>query len=771
MRRVAVFALVLVAASAALGMGPLDDVPVPASFDTTAIASGPWDDSNTWSGGVPADGDYVNIPKGFTVTLSGPTERIEWIQVVGTLALSPISDSTLYVETIVVYPKGELQLTSLPATNLARVVFISTPQSLLPDPKTITRGLIAAGEVHIKGAVKTHMREVIADVPAGSSSITLDAAPTGWNVGDDVVLTGTYFRRGKELQDERFAIQSIDGNTVHIAGTFTKNHLRVTSGGTIPPMHVVNLTRNVRFESESTASSSDRGHVMLMHADSSLENVALINLGRTDKSIPLNDFVVESAGLVTGPGTNRRGRYALHVHMTRMNAASGQGPGTPVTGLPPTVVTGCVVDRTTGWGFVNHSSHVDFRRNVAYGFTGAGFVTEAGDELGNFIDNVAIHGIGQVDDEGETVYYKGRLNFENPTRPHPLGDIAFSGVGFWFSGPALHVRNLVANSCNGDGVIWHTTGTVDVTKADSTAPFGRYTPFPEEWIHEIYGTRIPEDFSARHWEGGDGRLIAADLPILYCHNIDSYANLIGFRLRFNNHHSGSWYGESKDSTSFEYRDQIIPADGQTDRDFVPKPMEEMIDGTINLWNNEEAASLRYVTHATLDGVNALNRLDYDPINPANNPSIQPADGIESGHKTSDIVWNDPLIDGYELAIATNDDDVDVTGTPLYRNVAVEELSTDPQPCKPLGQKPAATITPGSATITWEVPDDGTRVRYLLRYKHTAEQQWHFLTITDAAASTATLTGLSAENRYWVQVICGCTGGTSIWSRPAVFEAE
>ena len=50
-----------------------------------------------------------------------------------------------------------------------------------------------------------------------------------------------------------------------------------------------------------------------------------------------------------------------------------------------------VVADSPGWGFVNHSSYVNFDNNVAFNVVGASFVTEAGNEIGEFVGNLAIN--------------------------------------------------------------------------------------------------------------------------------------------------------------------------------------------------------------------------------------------------------------------------------------------------------------------------------------------------------------------------------------------
>ena len=235
------------------------------------------------------------------------------------------------------------------------------------------------------------MSDISSDAFAGDTSVTVDLLPGDWVVGDEVVLTGSPFDRYAPVtssQDEVRTISSFVPNGVGFSLALVYDHQRADSS---MDLHVANLTRNLILRSDSTSPIGNRGHVMLRNGDVIIHNAAFISLGRADKSIPLDDVVVELKPNETNPTsyevtlpttTPSNPRYSLHFHL------NGANPG----GKPASTVHGSVVRDTVGWGFVNHSSHVDFQRNVAYDFVGAAFVTESGDELGNFIDNIAIRG-------------------------------------------------------------------------------------------------------------------------------------------------------------------------------------------------------------------------------------------------------------------------------------------------------------------------------------------------------------------------------------------
>lgn len=754
----------------------------PADVTRTAVRSGGWSEVATWSGGtVPIANDIVDIPAGVTVTLSGDTAHVRWVQVEGTLALSSAASSHMYVETLFIAQTGAFTLfPALPSSYTAQVTFTSSgPFDHLKDPNEMTRGLVAEGHVQIVGEQKLSVATVSADLRHGSngvmSKITIDQNPNNWHPHDLIVLTGTYFRRYQPMQDELLSINSFDFSNpkiITIDQTLQNDHLRVPLGTGFTQLHVANLTRNVTFSSEQTPNStnSDRGHVMLTNEHTDIENVAFVNLGRTDKSQPLDDYVVTDTALAPSLATinNRRGRYAVHVHMTRMNPDFNGW--NPLPAAPPTMIKGCVVNGTSGWGFVNHSSYVDFTNDVAYNFTGAGFVTEGGDELGNFVNDVAIRGNGQIGTGGDGQYRKVRLNFANVKRPQPLSDTAFNGEGFWFAGPALYVDGLVANSCNGTGVIWHTTGTVDVKMGSTTGHlYGRYVGFPQKWMTPVWGATTLSGLTPRTFSytaGNDVLVVPTDLPILHCSNIQAYGDFVGFRLRFVNHDALSWYNESQIAGERYYG---------YDKDITPgadPSRKQQTVSNLTLWNNEAAITVRYVKNTKFTNVKAVSRLDYDEKTPANPLGLSPNYGVESFFKVETMDW-DLTTDGYELAQWTGDGtDSSISDHFTFKSAlnyvkdglwkGVNSACSGPAPTPTLKQN-----NPRSVTLNWT--HAGTSTKQLIRYRAVGDQQWLFTPALAAGANTYTITGLTPSRTYQAQLTYACADGLSQWATAPTFK--
>ena len=764
----------------------------PAPYTHVAISDGGWQRPENWDvGQIPGDGAIVHIPEGRQIAIvREETARHRFIRVDGNLRHVIARDTRLLVETLYVGPTGSftmgLPLFRVHADRTAEVVFTSSgPIDLAWDPFQRSRGLISDGAVHLYGAIKTPFVTMTRDALAGDPSLEVDkdlnAIGANWQAGDEIVVTGTYFRRGEESREEKRTIQLVSGYEVVLDQPLAFDHIRASDSFSL---HVANLTRNVTLRSETTANCpsppppaldcpppalppsgcSDRGHVMFRNSDVDISQVAFVNLGRTDKTRPLDDTVVafdeltcaqvngkcscDYTGEVFPPVVseiqNPRGRYAVHFHR------NGLQPG---VATPPSSVHDSVVVGTPGWGFVNHSSHVDFQRNIAYDFAGAAFVTEAGDELGNFIGNLAIRGTGN----GE--YRPARIMFQNFERPQALADFGFSGDGFWFQGPAIRVRDNIANGCNGAGMIWFTTGAPDVTDIGLDNR-NNYTGFPDTALQPTYG-HFPDfaAFEGRHWNHAPNRLVVSDLPILECVGFEAYANLVGFRFRFHNLDNNDWYTEDP----FNYDLDIVGIPGQGNR-FAVRMRETVRD--LVLWNNEQAFRSRYSSLTDFEKIVAVNRLDF-----GNSARFA---GGELNFQIFDTTLADITIDGYPIAGWIDDDDDDVPNqltflTPQdYSNYVMFDTCKGCINGVPNGLCPSVgpiSKIPNSTSVQLSWPVDPAHERYLARYWIEGEDVMRF---EESEASGLTLNmnlpGLEPNTTYRYQVLAGCEEVPSaLWS--------
>ena len=535
-------ALPIVAGTSPTFHGTLDLVPMDAVTHTVAT-SGSWSDAATWvNGQVPTAGANLFIPADMILTVDGDiAARVKTIRAEGTVRFDTTRNTTLRVDTLVVDHDGCLEMGTpdqpMPANVTARILITDTGLiDRVKDPFALGRGIIALGCVELNGAETTHAVTIVGPLAAKAREIALSQVPINWKVGDRLVIAGT---TSAGNQDEVRAIQAINGNRVTVA-SLSFAHTAPKAGLAV---HVVNLTRNVRIESEATAVDR-RGHFMIHHShDSNISFAEFNRLGRTDKRIRLNDTILDDNGnILPGTGTNQRGRYSVHFHR------NGVGPDSE-----PVVVRGSVVTDDPGWGYTNHSSNVDFINNVAFNVAGTAFMTEAGDEIGSFDGNVAIRGSGSGDD----------LNSR-----FDLQDFGHEGNGFWFQGAGVSVTNNITIGQLGHGFIWYTRGLFepDLQKNDS----------PADVSTKFLGTNVSDPRIA----AGAEKVEVYDVPITDFRNNIAYA---------------CQWGVSMTYVLFRFRLDLA------------RPRHDVgntIDG-LTLWNNVRGLNAYYVANATFRNITVV----------------------------------------------------------------------------------------------------------------------------------------------------------------------
>jgi lysophospholipase L1-like esterase len=465
----------------------LNNLLQPGAETHRAIASGDWSAPATWQGGVvPANGATVRIPAGIEVRYDvSSTTRIDTIRVDGTFRFANDRDTLLVVDTLFVPVRsGVLEIGTptapIPEQFTARILITgdrrdgSNNTLLLPaDTKQFGRGVISKGRATMHGADKDSWLTLAGDALAGASSLTLSRAPSGWRVGDVIVVAGTqttpaqwwldnpnvpyptWFSEaiaGDIFQDEELTITAINGNQISFTNnkisTGNKNVLRFNHrrpvGYTRPTgvtadfaIHVGNLSRNITIESETgrnlglidtTARRNEimkRGHAMFMHTtDVDIVNVAFWHLGRTDKHRDLDEVGTNLDGR-TGTGTNQRGRYAVHFHRTGTLDWLGQ----------PSSIRGCSVWGSPGWGIAHHEANLIAEDNFVYEVLGTAYMQEAGNEIGTWRRNLSIKiygGAPFLTSEQPGIGSGG--GYVTSTRRLTNFDYGWEGNGFWLHG-------------------------------------------------------------------------------------------------------------------------------------------------------------------------------------------------------------------------------------------------------------------------------------------------------------------------------------------------
>ncbi|MEM7039701.1 MAG: G8 domain-containing protein, partial [Bacteroidota bacterium] len=392
------------------------------------------------------------IPSGVTVTVDGVIgNACKSIRIDGGGALSFATNANteLRTEYLVSAMQGSLTIgsaaTPIGANVTARLIFEDLGGTTTnEDPERFAPGAVLMGPVTMHGAAKTNWTTLATQPSAGANALTMSSAPSGWEVGDQLVIAGTEF--GNFSSDEVVTITSISGSTVNISSNLTKDHKAPSQASNLD-VHVANMTRNIKISSSNASvSAKRRGHIMYMHhLNVDMRYVECINLGRTDKSQRLDDYswddLQEEPSYVPPRGayTNPRGRYSVHFHRGGFDPA-----------LTPAHVEGVTVNNDPGWGFVNHSSRVDFMRNVAYEVLGGSFNTESGDETGSFIENIALRSVNPSDPLSDVRDTLALVDIREDVQ-----DFAWQGCGFWFHSAGVTVeRNVVAGATGHAYIFW-----------------------------------------------------------------------------------------------------------------------------------------------------------------------------------------------------------------------------------------------------------------------------------------------------------------------------
>lgn len=428
------------------------NIPDFAAFPTKiAVVSGSWASATTWSPtGAPSASDIVQIPAGKVVTISGGAASASAIGVHGTLRQTT---ATLMFTTILVYTGGLWEVGTDAAPTTGTVIIRNVPLNATTDPQHFGTGIIGAGgKIVMVGATKTSFLASAADINVGSGTISLASAPSGWIVGDKLILPATdqwYLDAGPYTQTwEEVSVTSISGSTI---GTSTRSYdhkqARKQDGSVALPFYVGNLTRGIVVRSEDP--SGTRGHILMTdRSDITFKYVEFENLGRTTVD-PLD------------PITNAIGRYVIHFHHM-------DGPVTPQPNGKQFTVIGNAVNHSYKWAIDVHDSHYGIiQDNVMYDAEGSSLMTEDGDEVGNVFDHnymvVALGpgngGFGTLDD-----WMSGGSEREDAARSPFAGDKGWGGECYWARGVLNPFTNNVCANANAFGVYIYPTnlGTISV---------------------------------------------------------------------------------------------------------------------------------------------------------------------------------------------------------------------------------------------------------------------------------------------------------------------
>ncbi len=477
-----------------------------------SVSDGNWSDPAVWQNGhVPGANAIVSIPAGRTVTYDvDSTLRLDAIEVSGHLTFATDTNTSLWLNEIMVMPSGTLTIGTAAApiqpSVQAEIVFTDTPQAdghhfktgtvAHPgiDPEQWGNGLIVLGKAEMHGhTLQYTFSRAAGDVLADSTTIHMQSYVGDWRVGDKVVIPDTrqtnpvdrpnYYQY--ESQEETATIVAITANTIVLDQPLLFDHLgprdadgtptQTADGVTLAP-HIANLTRNVILRSENP--EGVRGHVAFIgQASKDIRYVAYKDLGRTDVG-PLDNTTYDASGTVTHIGTNEIARYSDHNHHL-----SGPMGGIPLDAADPVSVRyqsidiGNTIDGALKWGTVIHASHFGLTADSVYhDVKGAAVATEDGSEYGNTISGNFVVGV-----------HDGETGFNG--LGESVNDRGDQGDGFWFAGPMNTVTdNVVTNAVRNGFVVF--PDNIPNTQNSSKYREVRVPLFPGANMHDETQTRL-----------------------------------------------------------------------------------------------------------------------------------------------------------------------------------------------------------------------------------------------------------------------------------------
>lgn len=343
---------------------PASEGATTAAPESNGKAFARWSNPATWKGKLPGPGDIARID------------------------IPILLDVDATVAGVIVGPKGELRFdpTRSPTLKSRGNVVVSGRLTMRPSSPAIAHTLqildaneaafrggggaplstdvglwvVDEGVLDAVGAAKRAWSRAASSIAKGVTTIGLVDVPTGWRVGDEVVITPTVAPSTKNHHAayDVAKIRSISGRTVRLSSATRYAHPRVkVATGKSFGAEVLNLSRNVRIEGRK----GHRAHVFLRSLKrQTIRFIAIRHVG------PRQGPVGASAGVL--------GRYGLHFHVVGDNARGS-------------LVEGVVVRDTGHHAFVPHASNgVTLRNCIAHDVMEEAYWWDPG--AGNATDDV-----------------------------------------------------------------------------------------------------------------------------------------------------------------------------------------------------------------------------------------------------------------------------------------------------------------------------------------------------------------------------------------------
>lgn len=310
-----------------------------------------WSEPRTWANGkVPRAGDTVSLPEGRTVLMDVSPPPLKSVTISGkgtALVFDDTQDRVLTAGQIVVSGAGAKLAVGKQTHPFRHQATIRLVGSGTETPMLSVYGKGARLEMY--GALgRTSWTHLTQTAEAGTDTLTVAGAKTGWRPGDTLVVAPTGF---DPTEAETATIKSVSGATVRLNAPLQFRHWgRVTERGISEQAEVGLLSRNIVVEGEKGRG----GCVMIMGAGAGANLIGA-------------EF--RQLGVL-----GEKGKYPVHFH--RVGNATGS------------FVRDCAIHHGYNrWLTIHGTRHMVAKNNVGFETVGHGYFLEDGDETDNILEN------------------------------------------------------------------------------------------------------------------------------------------------------------------------------------------------------------------------------------------------------------------------------------------------------------------------------------------------------------------------------------------------
>ncbi len=389
--------------------------------------TGVWSDPRTWpSGQVPRQGEVVTIPADLDVVLDMSPPALKGLTINGILRFDR-KDLQLSADWIMVHGKLEIGTPNQPFRNRAILTLTgNNPSENIMGMGSKVIGVMMGGVLDVHGEPRNGWTKLNGSVSAGSNRITV-LDPTGWRVGDRIVLASTDFNPD---QAEVRAIAAISGNSITLDAALKYPHFGEITYGIDQRGEVGLLSRNITIQGDETSSQSGfGGHIMAMQGGTlRISGVELTRMGQR----------------------NQLARYPIHWHLL------GDAPG-------QFVKQSSIHQSFNRCVTIHGTNRVEVVGNVAYNTLGHCYFLEDGAERKNLL-------------EGNLGILTRRPNSQQGERPVIPTDN--NPATFWITHPDNIVRGNVAAGSHHTG-FWYALPENPTGPSATTTIWPRRTPLGE----------------------------------------------------------------------------------------------------------------------------------------------------------------------------------------------------------------------------------------------------------------------------------------------------